>query len=109
MNARFSKTRESKKLVLKDPANESMFFLKSLCENHHVAFQHFMTDQGYEKNYDMIDLSVDFLYSLINLIFKTYYDSEKIKLTTQIKHILELIRNSKLSSTSHFMLNYPGA
>ena len=52
-----------------------------------------MTNQGYEKNYDMIDLSVDFLYSLLNLLYKKYYNNEKIKLSKQIQHIIDFMRS----------------
>ena len=67
-----------------------------------------MTDQGYEKNYDMIDLSVDFLYSLLTLIYKTYYNNAKVKLSKQIQHILDFVRTAKHSS-SRFSINYQPA
>ncbi len=67
-----------------------------------MNFQKFMLDQGHEKNYDMIDVTVDFLYSLLNLMKKTYFNIEKTKLSKQIRSIVHF-----LSLPKHQQVSYP--
>ena len=96
-NALFVRNREFQDLMLKDPANESLFFLKSLCENHHARFQKFIRDQDNEsKNYDMIDLTVDFLLSHLTLIQSTYFRHKKDKLRVQIQRVTQKSSSSIL-------------